>query len=702
MAMQSDFIKSFINESYALLDLLRLKFNARLYSHNLPPDFKTIVDKIREDMSMFIDNLNKELPALIDNMEWSTLNISFFGETNAGKSTLIEALIRGDGSSIGYGAKDYTTEIREVFFTLPNYGKIKIKLIDMPGIEGKEDELISKIRQAVTKSHIVFYVIPSSKEPERETLEKVKDYLSGRAKISIVLNKRSSVEAYKINRSLMSENINTIVERVREHAYRTLGNLFTGDVIVVDANLAFLSRGKIGASNRFYGNLNKALTIFGSKEEMEKTSAINHLMKHIETFMPNVDIDIIKTNLYKFLLELESVLFTAYENKKLLDEKLKESFKEKDELIASILRKRKNLEETIRVKRDNFIKSLHSNLRRELHMAIDNQTEGDKVKSRIEDLINNLTENFTREIESEISEFEKFIEDRLKYFQRKIVLVNKTKVKAGVTNVRFNELTDRINIRISEYISTIFRNIFKNIPAFIGNFFFRNALAIVGGLVFTFVSFLLEVFSSISKIKSKRKQQVDERLSYEIENIESRLDKLLLELNTKTNVAIKNIKRDFDVLQYNIESVSRSIDNTIYMIHKRKGIIINSFLKYVIEKKFDVEVDIGYLEITRRMGIVVLKRNSKRLTRYIKGFLSLAFLKRNDKDMTKSLQEILNLDKVYVCKSRVDLVNIIRSNTLSHAETEFFRRCAIIFRDELGINILSKNAELGKLEIEAF
>lgn len=63
-------------------------------------------------------------------------SIALFGRTMTGKSTLMEILTNGDGSSIGKGAQRTTRDVRSYFWN-------GLKVIDMPGVaafEGEEDE----------------------------------------------------------------------------------------------------------------------------------------------------------------------------------------------------------------------------------------------------------------------------------------------------------------------------------------------------------------------------------------------------------------------------------------------------------------------------------------------------------------------------------------------------------------------------------
>jgi len=125
--------------------------------------FSEVLEEIKNKVSVLTTNLK-----LIKELDWDTLHVAFFGETNAGKSTLIEALIGGDGRTIGDGRKDFTRTIKNFRFDQ------KIQIMDMPGIEGDEKKVRKEIWKATNKAHVIFYVYPDTKEPERGTLEKIK------------------------------------------------------------------------------------------------------------------------------------------------------------------------------------------------------------------------------------------------------------------------------------------------------------------------------------------------------------------------------------------------------------------------------------------------------------------------------------------------------------------------------------------------
>lgn len=56
------------------------------------PELKDVSQKTRSQLQELQHSLENQLSELQSNAEWDTFTIAFYGETGAGKSTLIEAL----------------------------------------------------------------------------------------------------------------------------------------------------------------------------------------------------------------------------------------------------------------------------------------------------------------------------------------------------------------------------------------------------------------------------------------------------------------------------------------------------------------------------------------------------------------------------------------------------------------------------------
>ncbi|UOR27343.1 50S ribosome-binding GTPase [Helicobacter pylori] len=146
----------------------------------------------------------KELESLKNNEEWEKFTIAFYGETGAGKSTLIECLRLffkepgkmdqqerfkrlyanmknhesseraeleklQDGAIIGDGRSDFTLETKS--YTLKHNNQSFV-LLDVPGIEGNEKKVKQQISDATQKAHAIFDVTKTPAPPQKEKREK--------------------------------------------------------------------------------------------------------------------------------------------------------------------------------------------------------------------------------------------------------------------------------------------------------------------------------------------------------------------------------------------------------------------------------------------------------------------------------------------------------------------------------------------------
>ncbi len=165
----------------------------------------------------------KELESLTNNEEWENFTIAFYGETGAGKSTLIECLRLffkeqskidqqerfkrlyldygknhseleklQDGAVIGDGRSDFTLETKSYTF---KHGDQKFILLDVPGIEGDEKPVMEEISDATQKAHAVFYVTKKPTPPQKGeegkegTIEKIQKQLDAQTEVYTLFNK---------------------------------------------------------------------------------------------------------------------------------------------------------------------------------------------------------------------------------------------------------------------------------------------------------------------------------------------------------------------------------------------------------------------------------------------------------------------------------------------------------------------------------
>ena len=119
------------------------------------------VDKLKsqlQDVRKISAEIMQDIQTLHDNQK--KFSIVVYGRTMAGKSTLMEVLTRGDGSSIGQGAQRTTRDIRE-------YAWHGLTFIDTPGICSFEDNADDKIAlEAAKTADLILFLLSDDGQQE--------------------------------------------------------------------------------------------------------------------------------------------------------------------------------------------------------------------------------------------------------------------------------------------------------------------------------------------------------------------------------------------------------------------------------------------------------------------------------------------------------------------------------------------------------
>ncbi len=294
----------------------------------------------------------KELESLKNNEEWENFTIAFYGETGAGKSTLIECLrlffkeqskvvqqerfkrlysnyqenyqndernkqailnelhSLQDGAIIGDGRSDFTTETKS--YTLKHNNKT-FTLLDVPGIEGDEKKVIEQISNATQKAHAIFYVTKKPTPPQkgeegkRGTIEKIQRQLDSQTEVWTIFNKPiTSPRAFKDK--LINESEKESLKILNKEMKNILGKHYMGHQIV-SAQMAFygLSSALLLESD-FYKNKQKFLEVFKEEEWLLYKSHFKPLAEFIaEELLKNSREKIIESNCNKALKAIEKL-----------------------------------------------------------------------------------------------------------------------------------------------------------------------------------------------------------------------------------------------------------------------------------------------------------------------------------------------------------------------------------------------------------
>ncbi|GAA8344835.1 hypothetical protein HpNP145_10360 [Helicobacter pylori] len=293
----------------------------------------------------------KELESLKNNEEWENFTIAFYGETGAGKSTLIECLrlffkeqskvvqqerfkrlysnyqnnyqndernkqailnelhSLQDGMAIGDGRSDFTLKTRSYSF---QYNHQTFTLLDVPGIEGNEKKVIDQISNATQKAHAIFYVTKTPNPPQkgeegkRGTIEKIQKQLGSQTEVWTIFNKPiNNPRAFKDG--LIKDEKGSL-ETLDEKMKGVLGKHYKGHK-VVSAQAAFygLSQALIPETD-FDKKKQKFLEIFKVEELLLYKSHFKPLAEFIaEELLKNSRAKIIQSNCNKALKVVEEL-----------------------------------------------------------------------------------------------------------------------------------------------------------------------------------------------------------------------------------------------------------------------------------------------------------------------------------------------------------------------------------------------------------
>ncbi|WQY63056.1 50S ribosome-binding GTPase [Helicobacter pylori] len=409
----------------------------------------------------------KELESLKNNEEWENFTIAFYGETGAGKSTLIECLRlffkerskmdqqecfrqlyseknhRGsghallelekfqDGAIIGDGRSDFTLKTRSYSF---QYNHQNFILLDVPGIEGSEKKVIDQISNATQKAHAIFYVTKTPNPPQkgeerkRGTIEKIQKQLDSQTEVWTIFNKPiNSPRALKDK--LINESEKESLKILNKKMKNILGEHYKG-YKAVSAQVAFygLSQALIPETD-FYEKKQKFLKDFKAGELLYQ-SHFKPLAEFIaEELLKNSRAKIIQSNCNKALKvveQLQKAIKTTIEKR--IDPMIKEVQEHQQEARYNLDRSTEkfilNLTNSAFYEIDQF----KSNLREKMYAHINKNIEDEECKEifkneliqRIETLHEDIKwrfreceKRFDGEIKEAIKQLEYRIEDSL-------------------------------------------------------------------------------------------------------------------------------------------------------------------------------------------------------------------------------------------------------------------------------------------------
>lgn len=376
--------------------------------------FRKFQENLLSAIDLKVNEAKDNLEEALNKTVWNKLVIAFFGETNAGKSTIIETfriLFENENSFeagliVGDGRSDFTKVYSEYELTIEEYPFI---LIDVPGIEGNESEFKEEIKTALNMAHYIFYVQGHNKKPDTATAEKIKHYLGDWVKVYSIYNVRGAVSNYdevEDRENLITDGIKKTENLIKSSFYEILGDVYAGN-ITLQALLAMSSIAKFSSQRDDLIRGQKILLEdFGSSESILKFSQFQTLINLVKDKSKNFEKEIVESNKQKMIslvIRICDDLEDNINNQKESIEGLKimlESFSKKSNVIMNKLKK------NIKTKTDSKIEQLFGEFKSQLYKIIDSELErnhknmeAEKVQNMIK---NKLSNDMIRIINNEI------------------------------------------------------------------------------------------------------------------------------------------------------------------------------------------------------------------------------------------------------------------------------------------------------------
>ena len=595
------------------------------------------LQEVRKSISEFESQATKSALDYKNVAEFDTFTIAFYGETNAGKSTIIESLRiyfgestkqdsrakfdksyeaykyysesffgkifaffapylksnalkkmidYSDGVIIGDGRADFTQKSQTYHF---NNNGVEFDILDVPGIEGKENAVIDEILKATKKAHCVFYITRNPQPPQKGdsqngeskgTIEKIKEHLGAQTEVFSIFNK-SVTSPMQLSDSIIQSSDESGLNDLDKIMAQTLDS---------DEQKHYAGRKTLSAQVAFYALGDKMISVdlpqnakdeatkakdlaqrrekfiakYSKDELLEKSLFLDFARFISDDLVQNVGEKIKKSNFnkaHRILLTMNETLEFVH---KTYNEIYSKCAKEVEDSCYKIERVLDSAKSNFESASDGAIREFKSEVRDTMYKYIDyNVSDSDfeyKFKSVVEKEQENLGDKIKEAFEKVQERFAKDIENERENLQRRIGNIAKEFQSLKINNSFDSNLYINIDNGI-EMVGLL------GVGVGAGALFFGGAAALlatgpilgpillavsIGTLVIGAYKSMRKFFSDDYKMSEQRKA-VDENLRDICDNIEDKINEAI------TNEIIdKNLKPFVENLQ---DALKSSVEN---------------------------------------------------------------------------------------------------------------------------------------------
>nr|WP_241893955.1 GTPase [Helicobacter pylori] len=348
---------------------------------------------------------------------YSTYQNNYQNDERNKQNILNELHSLQDGATIGDGRSDFTLKTQSYSF---QYNHQNFILLDVPGIEGSEQKVVSQISNATQKAHAIFYVTktpnPPQKGEERKegTIEKIQKQLDSQTEVWVIFNKPiNNPRAFKDG--LIDENEKGSLKILNKEMKNILGEHYMG-YKAVSAQAAFygLSQALIPETD-FYEKKQKFLKDFKAGELLYQ-SHFKPLAEFIaEELLKNSRAKIIQSNCNKALKvveQLQKAIKTTIEKR--IDPMIKEAQEHQQEARFNLDRSKEKFISDLEKSAFSEINQFKFDLREKMYAHINKNIEDEECKEIFKNELIQGIETLHEDIKWRFRECEKRFDGEIK------------------------------------------------------------------------------------------------------------------------------------------------------------------------------------------------------------------------------------------------------------------------------------------------
>jgi hypothetical protein len=476
-----------------------------------------------------------------------------------------------DGAIIGDGRSDYTLDSQS--YSMQG-DESTFTVLDVPGIEGKEEKVGESIWSAVHKAHAVFYVTSKAAAPQtgddknKGTLEKIKEHLGDQTEVYSIYNKRITNPLQLQKSQLVSDSELASLAELDIKMTEQLGENYQGTKSVCGL-VGYLAAANCLVAGSVDHKRKEKFMKDNSEQRLLDYCGFTDLKRFlVSDLIKDYKVKIIKANFNKANQVLKSAnsSITALRDEKFepLHSKLKQEIGSASDQLDIAL---SSLKSRLLTSVSTSVNIFKSSVRDSVYKKIDNDISNDDFKYDLKRAISQaqseFDKNLPKEMNSHLSEFAEEVNVTVVRFQKHTNELFSAFSSLETQGLDFNfDLSEDIDngVNVAGIISSIVGGVLLAIS---GAGIAAIALGAVG-LVFSVYKSVRSMFSSSYKISQQKKSAN--------KNIDNIAEELYGTANTNIDNALKELEEKIDTIKLSLKT---PIEHTA---------LINKILSISIEK----------------------------------------------------------------------------------------------------------------------